>query len=115
MLKEGKTDCAYSFYFTTEGFLNFSGDGDDGGDLNDNVYSTVHRLLMTFHDDDPGSPNLGAKELEASELEEGDATEKPSFMLSGIVTKGLRAEWRGVLSFDGMRRLDKVWTCNFKT
>ena len=84
--------------------------------------------MMAFHDD-PGSPipNRGlkpeVKELEAplDNLKLDAQCEGPTtttFMSydcgggGGIVTsRGLRPEWRGVLSFDGMERLDKVWTC----
>lgn len=98
---------------------------DDVDILNDYSYSTVHRLMMAFHDD-PGSPipNRGlkpeVKELEApfGNLKLGTCEESTTFTFydssCGIVTgsslKGLRPEWRGVLSFDGMQRLDKVWT-----
>jgi hypothetical protein len=93
----------------------------DVDNLNDDTYSTVHRLLMGFHDD-PGSPipNSGLKpELEAplDNLRLGTCEEPTTFTFydpgCGIVTgslRGLRPEWRGVLSFDGMQRLDKVWT-----
>ena len=97
---------------------------DDDDDLNDYTYSTVHRLLMAFHDD-PVSPipdsglRPEVKELEAplSNLRL-DTCEEPATSTFGnpgcsIVTgslRGLRPEWRGVLSFDGMQRLDKIWT-----
>ena len=84
-----------------------SDDDDDG--FNDYNYSTVHRLLMAFHDD-PGSP------IPSSGLKpEVKGLEEPTSC--GIITgglRGLRPEWRGVLSFDGMQRLDKVWTCTSK-
>jgi hypothetical protein len=98
---------------------------DDDVFLNDYTYSTVHRLLMAFHDD-PGSPtsisnsNLKpeVRELKAPlgrlDTSAGEPTTS-AFCNSGfgIVTgslRGLRPEWRGILSFDGMQRLDKVWT-----
>lgn len=94
---------------------------DDDDDLTDYTYSTVHRLLMAFHDD-PGSliPNSGLKP-EVKELEAPmgnlrlDTCEEPTTSTScnpGCTgsLRGLRPEWRGVLSFDGMQRLDKVWT-----
>jgi hypothetical protein len=98
---------------------------DDDDDLDDYTYSTVHRLLMAFHDD-PGSPipSIGLKqevrELDAPQLGNLrlDTCEEPTTstfcnpgcgIFKGSLT-GLRPEWRGVLSFDGMQRLDKVWT-----
>lgn len=105
-----------------------SDDVDDDGVLNDYTYSTVHRLLMAIHDD-PGSPipnsrfNPELNELEAP-LGKNDACEESTTSTfynpgcGGIATgslRGLRPEWRGVLSFDGMQRLDKVWTCTSKT
>lgn len=67
---------------------------DDYDDFEDSsyTYGTVHRLLMAFHDDP--IPNSGL---------EGNFR-LPTFC------RGLRSEWRGVLSFDGMERLDKVWS-----
>ena len=72
---------------------------------------------MAFHDD-PESLNSNKpednKELEAplGDLKL-DTLEEPTFCNpgDGIIMRGLRPEWRGVLSFDGMQRLDKVWTC----
>jgi hypothetical protein len=73
--------------------------------------------MMAFHDD-PGSP-ISNKEMETplGNLRL-DTCEEPTSSACydtgcGIVTRclrGLRPEWRGVLSFDGMQRLDKVWT-----
>ena len=80
-------------------------------DLSDNhddyAYSTVHQLLMAFHDD-PGSSilNSGAK-----------PDQTPNLTLDKDTPggwKGLRSEWRGVLSFDGMQRLDGVWTSSIR-
>ena len=97
---------------------------DDDG-LHDYAYSTVHRLLMAFHDDPvTPNPNIGltpeVKELETTlgDLRLDTCEEEPTTSTfcntgCGIVTgslRGLRPEWRGVLSFDGMERLDKVWT-----
>jgi hypothetical protein len=99
-------------------------DDDDDDDLNDYTYSTVHRLLMAFHDD-PMIPDtddglkLGLDAPLSNNLrlddtcEEEPTTTTPSTFGCGIITggsRGLRPEWRGVLSFDGMQRLDKVWT-----
>jgi len=86
---------------------------DDVDNLNDYTYSTVHRLLMAFHDDP--ILNSGLKpELEAP-LGNLTCEEPTAFTLydpgCGGSLKGLRPEWRGVLSFDGMQRLDRVWTC----
>ena len=107
-------------------------DDDDDDSFNDYNYSTVHRLLMAFHDD-PGSPipNSGLKpEVKGLEAPLGnlrlDTLEEPTTSTNtfcsnpkrcGMITgglRGLRPEWRGVLSFDGMQRLDKVWTCTSK-
>lgn len=102
-------------------------DDDDDDDLNDYTYSTVHRLLMAFHDD-PGSPipdtglkpEVTVREMDAPlsnlRLDDDTCEEEPTTTSTsgcGINTgslRGLRPEWRGVLSFDGMQRLDKVWT-----
>lgn len=101
---------AYSFS-TTDHQSNSSDDG-----FGDYTYSAVHRLLMAFHDD-PGSAILEAKELEAPDYQL--TSQKPTSTSSsisptpsgcGLDMRGLRPEWRGVLSFDGMQRLDKVWT-----
>ena len=74
---------------------------------------------MAFHDD-TGSAILEAKELEAPDYQL--TSQKPTSTSSSInptpsgcgldmgSLRGLRPEWRGVLSFDGMQRLDKVWT-----
>ena len=73
---------------------------------------------MAFHDD-PGSPipNSDLKpEMEAAPLGNLrlDTYEEPTYDTGcDIVTgslRSLRPEWRGVLSFDGMQRLDKIWT-----
>jgi len=53
---------------------------------------------MAFHDDDPGSPTPNRN----------GSSMKPE--LDDLIWRGLRPEWRGVLSFDGMQRLDGVWT-----
>jgi len=94
-----------------------SNDHDDDK-FDDYTYSTVHRLLMALHDD-PGSPVLEAKDLTISEQQEPISkvpTTTPAaacgMIDTGSLVRGfLRPEWRGVLSFDGMQRLDKVWTC----
>ena len=82
---------------------------------------------MAFHD--APIPNSGFLKPEVKELETTldnlRLLEEPTIPMScinpecgTIVTgslRGLRPEWRGVLSFDGMERLDKVWTSAFKT
>jgi len=88
-------------------------EGHEGSEVYDDeyTYSTVHRLLMAFHDD-PGSPiPNGDMTPEVNHL---DTSEEQFFNLAcGLDTdgwRGLQAEWRGVLSFDGMQQLDGVWT-----
>ena len=90
---------------------------DDVDNLKDYTYSTVHRLLMAFHDDP--ILNNGLKP-EVKELDNVtgrlDTCEEPTAFTfcdfgCGGSLKGLRPEWRGVLSFDGMQRLDRVWNC----
>ena len=78
----------------------------DNHDSDDHTYSTVHRLLMAFHDDS-GSliPPNGAVKLMTSEVEQHDGIDTDS-RSRGL----LRPEWRGILSFDGMQRLDGVWS-----
>ncbi|KAF8815982.1 hypothetical protein BYT27DRAFT_7248676 [Phlegmacium glaucopus] len=91
-----------------------SGNNDDGDD-NHHTYSTIHRLMMAFHDD-PGSPipNHSTKlEVKESHLDTSESSNPGTLAGCGIDTdgwRGLRSEWRGVLSFDGMQRLDRVWT-----
>ena len=89
-MKEGKKLCISSPSTTDN--VKFSDNHDDY------AYSTVHRLLMAFHDD-PGSPipNYGR----SSEEQTSNLTRAGSDMPGGW--KGLRSEWRGVLSFDGMQ------------
>ena len=71
---------------------------------------------MAFHDDPILNSGLKpeVKELEAN-LRLDTCEEPTSFTFCdpgcGGGLKGLRPEWRGVLSFDGMQRLDRVWTC----
>jgi len=55
---------------------------------------------MAFHDDDPGSPTPNRNSSSTRMKPEVD----------DLIWRGLRPEWRGVLSFDGMQRLDGVWT-----
>ena len=98
-MKEGKKLCLCISCSSTTDNVNFSDNHDDY------AYSTVHRLLMGFHDD-PGSPI--PNHSRASEEQTSNLTRAGSDMPSGW--KGLRSEWRGVLSFDGMQRLDAVWT-----
>ena len=72
---------------------------------------------MAFHDD-PGSSILETKGLEApggylkpDTSEDSTSNLTPSGCgIDANSLRGLRPEWRGVLSFDGMQRLDKVWT-----
>jgi len=87
-----------------KGVQEMKGDKANDDDVDDYTYSTVHRLLMAFHDDPIPLDNLRL-----------ETCEEPTFYDPGcsIVTgslRGLRPEWRGVLSFDGMQRLDNVWT-----
>lgn len=92
------------------------GDKASGDNDGDHSYSTVHRLLMAFHDD-PGSPNPNHGSMKRSEVDNNTSEERASMFSNSTFAglgcgwwRGLRPEWRGVLSFDGMQRLDKVWT-----
>ena len=73
---------------------------------------------MAFHDDPILNNGLKpeVKELEAPLGNLRLGREEPTSVTfcdpgCGGSLKGLRPEWRGVLSFDGMQRLDRVWTC----